>query len=576
MGKYYRLLLVGSFLLLSLGLWGQRDLDTIRITPAMAELANRCDKLYEFRGRIASGRMGKDFFYFNNNGKIILKDTIPYPVMMWVTTEPYYTFRTRELKDGFVNDEGEIFDITPFKSTAFSFSNGVLAVQQKDKWGYVDYLGNMLLPCEYSSVGRFIFGCGKVSSDNKVGFVNRKGDFIVPLIYSEILEEYVDKELTAKYNGKWGVVDTMGRVVLPFIFDDDNIPIRRLGNYFRIGPVDYNNNVWGLVDSVGKVVLPRDYEYFYPIRNSSAVIVSKNLNRPPKATVKLEEGLKVDLPHRYNVSEGKTSAEPEYRYGVADGTGKWLVPLEYEFIQDDVAEGLLLVKRQGRYGLLRTSDWTVEFFEPDISVVDVEDGMIKVYKDSLVGFLDSTGRQVIPCIYESADSFEEGLSLVKKDNKYGLIDKSGRVVVPMEYKMLSKPYEGAIAACKDSLWGYIDTLGQVIVPFEYDFAFDFSKGLGVVEKDNRTHKGMVDVAGNMVVPCIYDDLENRYSLGRGTYMARMGSKFGLLGASGQVIHPCVYDSMEGIYQILLVRKGDKWGYVDVYGGSTFDSAEIQN
>lgn len=576
MEKYYRLWLVGGFLLLSLGLWSQRNIDTIRITPEMAELANRCDKLYEFRGRIASGISGKDFFYFNNNGKIILKDSIPYPVMMWVSTEPYHTFRTREIKDGFVNDEGVFFDVTPFKSTAFSFCNGVLAVQQKDKWGYVDYLGNMLLPCEYDAVGSFLFSCGKVSSRNKVGFINRKGEFIVPMIYSEIMNEYVSKELTAKYNGKWGVIDTTGRVVLPFIFDDDHIPFRRLGNCFLIGPKDCRINLCGLVDTTGKVILPCDYERLYPIRNGSAVIVSKDLNRPPKATAELEVGQKANLPYRYKVSEEKTPDVPKYRYGIVDGTGRWLVPLEYEFIQDDVAEGLLLVKRQGRYGLLRTSDWTVEFFEPDISVVDVEDGMIKVYKDSLVGFMDSTGRQVIPCIYESADSFEEGLSLVKKDNKYGFVDKSGRVVVPMEYKMLSKPYEGAIAACKDSLWGYIDTLGQVIVPFEYDFAFDFSKGLGVVEKDNRTHKGMVDVAGNVVVPCIYDDLENMYSLGRGTYMARMGSKFGLLGASGQVIHPCVYDSMEGIYQILLVRKGDKWGYVDVYGGSTFDSAEIQN
>ena len=35
--------------------------------------------------------------------------------------------------------------------------------------------------------------------------------------------------------------------------------------------------------------------------------------------------------------------------------------------------------------------------------------------------------------YEDADSFNEGLAAVKKDGKWGYIDETGKTVIPFEY-----------------------------------------------------------------------------------------------------------------------------------------------
>jgi hypothetical protein len=47
-------------------------------------------------------------------------------------------------------------------------------------------------------------------------------------------------------------------------------------------------------------------------------------------------------------------------------------------------------------------------------------------KDGKWGFIDKTGRVVIPLIYDYVEPFHEGLCRFLKDGKYGFIDKTGR------------------------------------------------------------------------------------------------------------------------------------------------------
>ena len=87
-------------------------------------------------------------------------------------------------------------------------------------------------------------------------------------------------------------------------------------------------------------------------------------------------------------------------------------------------------------------------------------------------------------ILENADFNEDvGLARVEKNDKYGFIDKTGKVVIPLEYddawnfKEGLAQYdfkEGLAKVKKDDKWGRIDTTGKVVVPLKYD-DFDFDK-----------------------------------------------------------------------------------------------------
>jgi hypothetical protein len=50
------------------------------------------------------------------------------------------------------------------------------------------------------------------------------------------------------------------------------------------------------------------------------------------------------------------------------------------------------------------------------------------------GFIDKTGRVVIPCQWKAVYSFQEGLAPVQDDNnKWGVIDMTGKIVIPCQW-----------------------------------------------------------------------------------------------------------------------------------------------
>jgi len=46
------------------------------------------------------------------------------------------------------------------------------------------------------------------------------------------------------------------------------------------------------------------------------------------------------------------------------------------------------------------------------------------------GFIDKTGKLVIPLVYDWVWDFSEGLAVVVQNGKCGFIDKTGEVVIP--------------------------------------------------------------------------------------------------------------------------------------------------
>jgi hypothetical protein len=45
------------------------------------------------------------------------------------------------------------------------------------------------------------------------------------------------------------------------------------------------------------------------------------------------------------------------------------------------------------------------------------------------GFIDATGKMVIPAAYEKAYKFSAGLAAVKTGDKWGFIDKTGKMAI---------------------------------------------------------------------------------------------------------------------------------------------------
>jgi hypothetical protein len=123
----------------------------------------------------------------------------------------------------------------------------------------------------------------------------------------------------------------------------------------------------------------------------------------------------------------KQRAEVESRTGkgLIDIMGRTVLQPVYEELVWDDGWGVASVMTDGQWSLLdrngilltdESYDWLGECSE----------GLILAQRNGLCGFLDTSGRLVIPCIFEDASSFAEGCSLVTMNGKSFLIDAKGK------------------------------------------------------------------------------------------------------------------------------------------------------
>ena len=88
------------------------------------------------------------------------------------------------------------------------------------------------------------------------------------------------------------------------------------------------------------------------------------------------------------------------------------------------------------------------------------------------GYIDKTGKEVIPCRFYDTGGFYEGLAKVELDGKYGCIDKSGKEVIPCKYDNILYHEPGyfseglAEVRLDDSHWAWIDKKGKEVVVFD--------------------------------------------------------------------------------------------------------------
>ncbi len=126
-----------------------------------------------------------------------------------------------------------------------------------------------------------------------------------------------------------------------------------------------------------------------------------------------------------------------------------------------------------------------------------------------------TGRLVDD--YVCVGNFSENLAAVVAEDadgelKRGFIDKSGKIVIPLEYDYAYSFSEGLAAVAeyngKKLKYGYIDQDGEVSIPFEYDLALPFSDGLAAVAKENNGDWkwGFISKSGKVVVSLKYDNV----------------------------------------------------------------------
>jgi hypothetical protein len=139
------------------------------------------------------------------------------------------------------------------------------------------------------------------------------------------------------------------------------------------------------------------------------------------------------------------------------------------------------------------------------------------------GYIDKTGRVVIPFKFDSADEFSEGLAAVGIKEKTGYIDNTGNLVIPPRF-LSGYPFSSGMALVitgefiKDRYHmhklGYINRSGKLVIKrkaldtkslFVIYKDLYFSEGLVTIEKNGKF--GFMDRTGKEIIPPTYDDAQ---------------------------------------------------------------------
>ncbi len=270
-------------------------------------------------------------------------------------------------------------------------------------------------------------------------------------------------------------------------------------------------------------------------------------------------------------------------YGLVDQTGE-IVPWEYA-IGDFCCGFALVTDRSNKWGFIdRTGREVVPCKYNNVGAhyqADILEGFVPVRGENLNwGFVNMAGKEVVPCRYNACydggkntglieKSVSEGLAAVRGENlKWGFVNMAGEEVVPCQYDSVHPFSEGLAAVWMYGYgYGFIDKTGQEVIPCRYEATWDFSEGLAAVEdEDNKW--GFIDKAGQEVIPCRYDaagDFSDGFA--RVVVGENWSSyKYGLVDKTGKEIAPCKYDYMDDFTaDAVRVQLDGKYGLVDKTG-----------
>lgn len=188
------------------------------------------------------------------------------------------------------------------------------------------------------------------------------------------------------------------------------------------------------------------------------------------------------------------------------------------------------------------------------------------HENGKMGYIDKTGKVVIPFLWEDAGYFHEGLARVEDDNKnYGFIDKTGRVVIPCQWKYVNDFSEG-IAYVADTRWkyGFIDKTGKVVSACQWKRVENFCDGMAMVVDDNDKY-GFIDQTGKVVIPCQW---KGGQRFGEGLAPVEDAKyKYGFVDKTGKVVIPCQWYTAGWFSEGLAMVKDDnkRCGYIDKTG-----------
>jgi len=406
---------------------------------------------------------------------------------------------------------------------------------------------------KYSVLRPFSEGLAGVCFEGKWGFIDKKGEEVIPCKYYDFTP-FKDGLAMGLFNltnrpnhdGKWCILDNTGKELTPY-----GLYFYECEKLIKEGLIKVQlNERWGFFDKTGQEVILVKYDY---ADNFSEGLAEVMLNK--KWGFINTTGLEiVSCIYDFVTSfyEGVANVKLHEKWGLINKKGQEIIPCKFDEIKR-FFEGLAPVRLNGKWGLINNDGKEIlpciydtlcnrNFGEYELEMegivkVVILHGSVKIQSNNGWGFIDKSGKEVIPCIYVDVSFFSEGVASVKLDDKWGFIDKNGKEIIPCIYADAWSFSEDVAKVKLRDKWGFINKAGREIIPCMYDNVHNLRNGLFEVELNEKL--GIVDKMGQEITPCKYDSISTFYS---GWIEFELNGEKGIIDKSGQEVSLSKYDS----------------------------------
>ncbi len=177
----------------------------------------------------------------------------------------------------------------------------------------------------------------------------------------------------------------------------------------------------------------------------------------------------------------------------------------------------------------------------------------------LFGFVNSKGEEIVPTIYEDAKSFSENLATVKSKGKWGAIDEKGNPIILFKYDWIDD-FSDSLAAVKvGNKYGFINKSGEEVLPPTYNFAGKFTGDIAPVKKDGKAF--FINKKGNQFLTFKYDSAD---SFSEGMALVTLNGKSGFIEKLGGEVIAFQYENEKARFSegLVSVKLNGKYGFIN--------------
>lgn len=492
-----------------------------------------------------------------------------------------------------------------------------LPIVENEKMGVIDNKGNVVIEPNYNNIQipnptKDVFIC---SNENETKIVNANGEEkfknfeeVSAIQLKELATEipYEKSVLKYKENGKYGIINFDGKKITKAIYNNiSNLP------YKEGELLVEKDGKYGVISILGKNILPIQYkeikvDEYYEAENAyrySGYIVG---NDTDKGTMYKYINYKTNIETKSEYQDIKRIVdyedkdkfyliyEKDNKYGVIEDENT-IINNEYDNIEYDNLNQLFIVKKDGKYGIVKLNGETLISCLYD--EIDIEGIYIYALKNEEQTIFNTSGEKIEDQKYKSVYNVENTnyKITINDENKYGVLDENNNSIISNNYFYIG--YLGNnyfVVSGQNGKNGIIDNKGDVILDTKYDTIekIEDTNLIDAVEINtntitlfnnemkelNKMSNANIFVEKNYIR--IYSNKEQKYFNSNGEEKSNKeilsqnkifsdvkDGKWGFVDSNGNVIVDYIYDEVteQNSYGFAGIKKDGKWGSINEDG-----------